>query len=137
MHNATEKKLLELERQYWQALLDSDDEKAAGLSDDPCIVAGAQGVASLDRRSLADMMKKATWKLRRFEIDPDVKVRLLGPDVAVLAYKVHEELTVDGEPVELEAADASTWVRRDGKWVCALHTESLAGDPFGRRRRPS
>ena len=20
----------------------------------------------------------------------------------------------------------------DGKWVCAVHTESLAGDPFGR-----
>jgi len=136
MLNATETELLSLERQYWQALQDGDDRKAAGLSDDPCIVAGAQGVASLDRSAIGAMVKKATWKLLRFEIDPDVKVRLLGHDVAVLAYKVREELTVDGEPVTLEAADASTWVRRDGKWVCALHTESLAGDPFGRSRRP-
>lgn len=47
---------------------------------------------------------------------------------------MHEELTVDGKRVALDAADASTWVRRNGRWVCALHTESLAGDPFGRDR---
>jgi len=25
-------------------------------------------------------------------------------------------------------------VRRDGRWRCVLHTEALAGDPFGRDR---
>jgi hypothetical protein len=25
-------------------------------------------------------------------------------------------------------------VRRNGQWVCALHTESMLGDPFGRDR---
>jgi hypothetical protein len=54
--------------------------------------------------------------------------------VAVLAYNVHEELTVEGKPVTIDAADASTWVRRDGRWLCALHSESLKGDPFGRDR---
>ena len=84
---------------------------------------------------MAGMLKSGAWKLRHFEIDPDVKLRMFGDDVAVLAYKVREELTVDGKPVKLDAADASTWVRRDGQWVCALHTESIAGDPFGRDRR--
>lgn len=51
------------------------------------------------------------------------------------SYRVHEELTVDGKPVTLDAADASTWVRRNGRWVCALHTEAISGDPFGRDRR--
>lgn len=135
MANAVEKQLLELERQYWQALQDGDDATAMRLSDDPCIVAGASGVASLDRQAMAGMMKSGSWKLRRFEIDPDVKLRMLGDDVAVLAYKVREELTVDGKSLTLEAADASTWVRRDGQWLCALHTEAIAGDPFGRDRR--
>jgi hypothetical protein len=54
--------------------------------------------------------------------------------VALVGYKVHEDLTVDGKSVSLDAADTSTWVRRDGRWVCALHTESLLGDPFGRDR---
>ena len=135
MPNTVENQLIELERQYWQALKDQDDATAVKLSDDPCIVAGAQGVATFDRKSMAAMLKQTNWKLRNFEIDPDVKVKLLADNVAVLAYKVREELTVDGQPVKLEAADASTWVRRDGQWVCALHTESVAGDPFGRDRR--
>jgi hypothetical protein len=52
--------------------------------------------------------------------------------LAIVAYQVHEELTVDGKPVTLDAADSSTWVRRNGRWLCALHTEAIAGDPFGR-----
>lgn len=135
MPSAVESELLSLERRYWQALLDQDENAALNLTDDPCIVAGAQGIASLDRRTMADMLKQGTWKLESFKIDPDVKLRMIGDDVALLAYTVHEELTVDGNPVKLQAADASTWVRRDGRWVCALHTEALAGDPFGRDRR--
>jgi len=64
-----------------------------------------------------------------------VIARAVTDDVAVVAYKVREQLTVDGKPLTLDAADASTWVRRDGRWLCALHTESIAGDPFGRDRR--
>jgi hypothetical protein len=33
--------------------------------------------------------------------------------------------------------DSSTWVRRNGCWLCALHTEAIAGDPFGRDRQRS
>ena len=135
MQNTVENQLLELERQYWQALKDKDNVTALRLSDDPCIVAGASGIASLDRGALAGMLKQGGYLLRDFEIDPDVKVKMIGEDVAVIAYKVREDLTVDGKPVKLEAADASTWVRRDGRWVCALHTEAIAGDPFGRDRR--
>jgi hypothetical protein len=47
---------------------------------------------------------------------------------------VREALHVDGEPVSFEAADASTWVRRGDRWVCAMHSESILGDPFGRDR---
>ncbi|HMF44908.1 MAG TPA: nuclear transport factor 2 family protein [Polyangia bacterium] len=130
-----ESELVDLERRYWQALQDGDADTALALTDDPCIVAGAQGVASLDRDTMAGMLKQGSWKLRRFSIDPDVKLKMIGDDAAILAYTVHEELTVDDRPVKLQASDASTWVRRDGRWVCALHTEALAGDAFGRDRR--
>ena len=128
------KELMELEQQYWQAIKDKDVAAAMRLTDDPCIVAGAQGVASIDNQSFTKMMNSATYTLDEFELADDVQVRMLGDDIAILAYKVHEELTVDGKPLTLDAADASTWVRRDGRWVCALHTESIAGDPFGRDR---
>jgi ketosteroid isomerase-like protein len=129
-----EHELLELEKQYWQAIKDKDVDAAIRLTDDPCIVTGAQGVTRIDSQALAGMMKAASYTLHDFKISDDVQVRLWGNDLAILAYKVHEELTVEGKPVTLDAADASTWVRRNGRWVCALHTESLIGDPFCRDR---
>jgi uncharacterized protein (TIGR02246 family) len=131
MSDTTE--LLDLERRYWQALKDKDVEAALELTDDPCIVTGAQGAGQIDHGTYRAMIENATWTIVDFEIR-DPQVRLLGDDTAIVAYSVHEKLTVDEEPVEFDAADTSTWVRRDGRWLCALHTEALTGDPFGRDR---
>ena len=132
-----ERDLVDLERRYWQALKDKDVEAALELTADPCIVTGAQGVGMIDHSTYRAMMENATWTIVGFEIRDDVQVRLLDDRTAIVAYTIHEELEVDGEPVAFDAADASTWVRRDERWLCALHTESLAGDPFGRDRSSS
>lgn len=129
-----ERELLELERRFWQALKDDDVDTALSMTDDPCIVTGPQGVASIDKQAFRKMMQSAPYKLNSFELGDDIQVRLLGDDVAIVAYRVHEEFTLDGKPLSLDALDSSTWVRRNGRWVCALHTESLKGDPFGRDR---
>jgi ketosteroid isomerase-like protein len=131
-----EAKLVDYEKQYWQAIKDRDVPAAMRLTDDPCIVTGAQGVARITRTAFAGMLQTGGWTLHEFTLT-DVQVRLLGDEVAVIAYKVKELLTVDGKSLTLEAADSSTWVRREGQWVCALHTEALLGDPFGRDRRPA
>lgn len=128
-------KLWQLEHEYWQAMKDRDVATAVRLSDEPCLVAGASGVSALDRATLESMMASASYELESFELKEKPIVRVLGDDVAVLAYKVHEELIVDGKPVKLDASESSTWVRRDGQWLCALHTEALSGDPFGRDRK--
>jgi hypothetical protein len=130
-----EAQLLDLEKQYWQAIKDRDVQAAMRLTDDPCIVTGAQGVARISQKQFADMLQAGGWTLHQFDLS-DVQVRVLCEDVAILAYKVKEVLTVEGKPLTIEASDSSAWVRRDGNWVCALHTEALAGDPFGRDRRP-
>jgi hypothetical protein len=132
-HPDLEKQLLTLETQYWQALKDKDYAAAIRLTDDPCIVAGAQGVASFSRDQFESMLDAPNFTLGKFELS-NPHVRMLGTDVAILAYNVKEEVTMDGEEISLEAADASTWVRRGEHWVCALHTESLLGDPLGRDR---
>ena len=123
-----------LEKRYWTAIKQKDANAVMRLTYEPCLVTGAQGVAHLDHPALARMMEAASWNLDHFELS-DPQVKLLSDEVAVIAYKVKEKLTVDGKPVTIDAADASTWVRRDGKWVCALHTESLLGDAYGRDRK--
>ena len=129
-----EKELLELENQYWQAIKERDVDTAMQLTEFPCLIAGATGIGRVDKEAFVKMMKGASYRLHEFEIK-DSEVRLLKEDVALVAYKVHEELTVDGGKVSMDAADSSVWVRRDGQWRCALHTESLAGDPYGRDRK--
>jgi len=131
-----EAQLLDHEKQYWQAIKDRDVQAAMRLTDDPCIVTGAQGVARITREAFAGMLQAGGWTLHEVTLS-DVQVRVLSEDVAIVAYKIKELLTVDGKPLTLEAADSSTWVRREGQWMCALHTEALAGDPFGRDRQPA
>src|SRR5205085_11890043 len=90
-----EKELLALERQYWNALKDRDVETVVRLSDDTTVVTGAQGVGALEKEKLGGMIEKATYEIREFEIDERVQMRKLSENVAILAYKVHEELIVD------------------------------------------
>lgn len=123
--------LMKREREFWTAIRDRDARTAVSLSQDPCMVVGAQGIGELDRRTLGKMLQDAPYDLQEFSLE-DVHVRKVTDDVVSVAYKVREKMVVDGEEVRIEAFDASVWVWRDGKWVCALQTESLAGDPFGR-----
>ena len=126
--------ILDLENQYWSALKENDMATAAKLTADPCIVTGAQGAARVDKKTFEKMMKEPAWTLLNYEIK-NAEVQQLNEDVAVIGYNVHEVVRYEGEDLTLDAADASTWVKKNGKWVCALHTESLLGDPFGRDRR--
>ena len=132
---ATKQELMELENKFWRAIQQRDFETALDLADDPCIVTGPQGAATIGRDTFREMMQAATYRLDSFLIDADVHFHQVGKDCASLAYVVHERLTINGKPINLDAAQASTWVRHDGKWRCVLHAESIIGDPFGRDRK--
>jgi hypothetical protein len=125
--------LLDLERQFWDAMKDKDAAGAARMTDDGCIVVGAQGVAAIDKKTMGKMLTEAEWELRHYTFDDQTaQVRLIGDDVAIVAYKANERVVVDGKPITFDVNDATAWLRRNGHWVAALHTETLIGDPFGR-----
>ncbi|HEX2657271.1 MAG TPA: nuclear transport factor 2 family protein [Polyangia bacterium] len=107
-----ENELLGLERQYWQSVKDNQPDAMARLSADPCIIAGAQGIRLVDHATLRKTAASGAWKLEAFELSQPI-VRVVTPDVAIVAYQVHETLTVEGKTVSFDAADLSTWVRRD------------------------
>jgi hypothetical protein len=130
------RELLELEHAFWNAMKLRDGDTCAKLSDQTAIVVGPQGIMELAKQELGRMMEAdAGWKLEGFNLDPKtVKMKLVADDVAVVAYEVEEKVVVDGQAETLRAFDTTVWVRKLGRWVCALHTETLAGDPFGRDR---
>jgi len=129
----TVEEIVQLEHHYWQAIKDKDLGTLVRLTDDPCVVTGAQGPGTVDRAAYEKMLMGAKWTVLDFTLS-DVQARMARDDVAIIAYRVREELDVAGERLTLEAADASVWIRRDGRWVCSLHTESVIGDPYGRDR---
>src|SRR5947209_11402331 len=88
-----EAEMLKLESQYWQAIKDNDVEAAQRMTADPCIVAGASGAASIDGKMFAQLMKGADWRLKGFKL-ADLVARPVGDDMRIVAYKVHEDLTV-------------------------------------------
>ena len=131
-----DKEILEREHTFWDAMKNMDGDQAVAMTDKQCIIAGAQGVSSIDPKTMGDLMKGATWKLHNYKIDEkDMQVRVIGDTVAIVAYKVNEELTVDDKRLTFDAFDTSVWVRHGNDWLCALHTESPAGDPFGRDKK--
>ena len=125
--------VLEIERRFWNAMKDKDGQAAAKMTDDGCIVVGAQGVSAIDRKTMGKLTEEGEWELKQYAFDEkNAQVRFISDDVAIVAYKVNEKVVVDGKTLPVDANDSSVWVRRNGEWLCALHTESLAGDPFGR-----
>jgi len=50
------------------------------------------------------------------------------PNVAIIAYTVTQNVTMDGKPQELHAADSSTWVRGADGWECHAHSETFLQD---------
>jgi len=114
--------LKNLEGQYWRGMIRRDLDAVLGLTDFPCLVASSSGVMLVDKEKFTEMFSSRREEISRFEFLKEPEVRLLTPDTAVIAYTIG--FTIGAR--KTEAADASTWVRRDGKWRCALHAEATA-----------
>jgi len=122
----------EIESAFWNAMQSKDATAAGRMTNDKCIIVGAQGVSAIDAKSMAKMTSEGKWEIRHYEFDQkSMQMNFVTDDIAIVAYTVDETVVVDGKMIPLKANDSSVWVRRDGEWRCALHTESVAGDPFG------
>jgi ketosteroid isomerase-like protein len=129
-----EEQIKQLEQDYWQAMKDKDVEACLTLSDFPTIIAGAQGGVSIGEDMMRKMFETADYTVEEFTLS-DFVVRVVNEDCAISSYKANMRMTVDGASIELDTAQMSTWLRRDGAWACAGHAEAILGDPFGRDRR--
>ena len=128
MAASTQRRILDLEKEYWSAIQRKDTDTIERLTDDPCIVVGPQGVSELTRVDLTELLRSRPVEIEDFDLDErHASVRALGQNVAVVAYPVHERMRTDGTPRMLDAFDSSVWVRRDGRWRCAAHMETIAG----------
>ena len=121
------KEIIALEKAYWDAMKAKDGGRTAELSGETSLVTGARGVMSIAKSKMGKMTEEGDWTLNSYEFD-DVKVATPAPNVAIIAYTVHQKVTMGGKAAELHAADSSTWIRGTNGWECHAHSETLLDD---------
>src|SRR5262249_8847373 len=120
----TKDEIVALEKDFWNAMRRKDGARASQLAGNVALTTGARGVASIPKQKMGEMTEEGNWTLESYEFD-DIQVVTPTPDVAIIAYKVRQNVTMDGKQQELRAADSSTWVRGPDGWECHAHSETF------------
>jgi len=108
--------IIGLEKKYWKAMVDKDVESAISLTHFPCTITGAKGAERISEDQYRQILKSSnTDHYRQVELK-DPKVDVWNEQTAMITYSTQ----VDGR----DLLDVSTWIREDGKWVCAYHSEN-------------
>jgi len=111
--------ILKLEKQYWDAMTSQDYKIVKDLTKFPCIVAGKQGVMTVDEPAYKKMFEQGSGKKIKVKSISNEQIET-GEDHALIAYLI--ELDDDGKA--MKCACTSTWIKENEKWRCAMHTES-------------
>ena len=113
-----------IEKKFWQCMADKDADTAGDMIAREALLAGPSGTMDMNPDIYRKMTREGDWTLESFEMD-DVSVVFPSDDTAIIAYKVHQKGALKGQPMDLKCADSTTWVKQDGAWKCALHTETI------------
>ena len=130
MPTATKDEIVALEKDYWDAMKRKDGKRSSQLSGKVSLTTGARGVTSILKDKMGKMTEEGDWTLESYKFE-DVEVITPAPDVAIIAYKVTQKVTMGGKPQELQAADSSTWIRGADGWECHAHSETILQEGKG------
>lgn len=114
-----ENDILRLEKNYWDGMSNHDYETVKSLTKFPCIVAGKNGVMSVDEPNFKKMFEQGSSKTIKVKDISGEQIQV-GSDHAIIGYLI--ELDYDGKA--MKCACTSTWLKEGGKWLCAMHSES-------------
>ncbi|SMD08735.1 nuclear transport factor 2 family protein [Pedobacter nyackensis] len=119
-----ENQILELEKKYWKAMETRDFNTVKSLTHFPCIVAGKDGVRSVDESTFKKMFDSGEGSRLKVLNISDAQSEIMSEDSAVVAYLIELEYGAENKKSSGKCACTSTWIMENGNWVCAMHTES-------------
>ncbi|WP_395543041.1 nuclear transport factor 2 family protein [Neotabrizicola sp. sgz301269] len=126
VRNTREEIILGLEKDYWEAMKRKDGKRSAELSGATSLVTNSHGVSAIAKEKMGAMTEDSSWTLEDYSLD-DVQIALPAPDVAIIAYRARQTVTMGGKTRSFEAADCSTWVLGAAGWECHAHSEVVLG----------
>lgn len=115
----------DLERAFWQSLVDRDVDAATRLLAPRALMVSSHGAMQFDRAQYGRMLTDPKHGLLEYALS-DMDVLFPADDIAIATYRAHQKMRMNGQEMEQDVCDSSTWVRMDGAWKCVAHTESQA-----------
>lgn len=120
------KTLIDLEKKFWQSMVDDDSDAAIQLLTEPAVMVSSHGAMQFDHAAYRKMAAQGPRVVTSFDLE-DIKVVFPNEDTAILTYRVKQGVAPrddkGAEEVE-EMNDSSTWVRAGKAWKCVMHTET-------------
>jgi hypothetical protein len=129
------KTIEELENKFWQSMVDNDSDTAIELLTEPALMVGSHGAMQFDHAAYRKMAEKGPMVVTGFEFS-DMQVVFPNETTAIATYHVKQEVAQrdDKRSTDVqEMNDTSTWIKEDGSWKCAMHTET----PANSKRKPN
>ena len=120
----TKDEIVALEKSYWDAIKAKDGRRTSELSGKTALVTGTQGVMRIEKEKMGKRTEEGKWILESYVLE-DVEVSTPSPDIALIAYTVRQNVTMDGKSQNLRAADSSVWIRGSNGWECHAHSETF------------
>lgn len=111
-----EKEILDLEKHYWQALIDKDFDAAISMTHFPCTITGAQGARVISEADYRQMLTSGDPSQYSGIDIRNPQAEVVNQDTVILTYSTQMNGT--------EMLDVSTWVKENGNWLCAFHSEN-------------
>ena len=122
---STDKQLVELERKFWQSMVDQETDVALAVLHEPALMVSSHGAMKFDHSGYRKMAEHGSMIVKGFELS-DVQGVLPNDDTAILTYHVKQKLAEreTSREIEEEMNDSSTWIKTGDGWKCVMHTES-------------
>lgn len=123
--STAQSELIDLENRFWKSLVDEDADTAVSMLDEPALMVSSMGAMQFDHAKYREMAEKGSMVVKSYELS-DMQVMFPTDSTAVLTYKVKQSLAERGKSAEIQQqmADSSVWTKKDGQWLCVMHTET-------------
>ena len=121
------KTVTELERKFWQSMVDQDTDVALEMLSEPALMVSSHGAMKFDHATYRQMAEQGSMVLTSFELS-DVDVVFPNETTAIVTYRVKQAMAPRGkrEGTTQEMNDTSTWIQMGKDWKCVMHTETPA-----------
>ncbi|MBC7956584.1 MAG: nuclear transport factor 2 family protein [Cytophagales bacterium] len=121
------KTLIDLEKKFWQSMVNQDTDTALDMLSEPSVMVSAQGAFKFDHAGYRKMAEQGSMVIKSFELS-DVEVVFPNDATAIVTYRVKQAIASKGKDksIEQEMNDSSTWIQKDKRWQCVMHTETPA-----------